>query len=57
MFAGEAAAAPARGLSARILQADTLVVAVAQAHVRAHGPGAVVPGFTLALEVARLRYE
>lgn len=57
MFAGEAAAASAGGLPARVLQADALVVAEAQAHVRAYGSSAVVSGFTLAFEVARFRYE
>jgi len=57
MFACEATTASARGLPARILQADALVIAVAQTHVRAHGSGAVVSGFTLTFEVARLRYK
>lgn len=57
MFAGEAAAASAGRLAARVLQADTLVVAVTEAHVRAVSAGAVVPGLALALEIARFRYE
>lgn len=57
MFAGEAAAASARGLSARVLQTDPLVIAIAETHVRAHDPGAVVSGLALAFKVACLRYE
>lgn len=57
MFPREAAAASARRLPARVFQADALVVAEAQTHVRAHGSGAIVPGLTLAFEVARLGYK
>lgn len=57
MFAGEAAAASARGLPARVLQADALVVAEAQTHVRAYGPGAVVSGLALTFEVTRFGYQ
>lgn len=57
MSAGEAAAASARGLSARILQTDALVIAVAKTNVRADGSGAIVSGLALAFEVARFRYK
>lgn len=57
MFACEAAAAPARGLPARVLQTDALVVAVAQTYVRAYGSGAVVSGLTLTFEVTRFGYK
>jgi len=57
MLAGEATAASAGWLAARVLQADTLVVAIAETHVRAHSSGAVVSGFALALEVTSFRYE
>lgn len=57
MFACEAAAASARRLPARILQADALIVAVAQTYVRAYSSGAVVSGLTFAFEIASLRYE
>ena len=57
MFACEAAAASARRLPARIFQADALIVAVAQTHVRAYSSGAVISGLTFAFEIASLRYE
>lgn len=57
VFAGETAAASTRGLPARVFQADALVVAEAQTHVRAHSSGAVVPRFTFTFEVARFRYK
>ena len=57
MLAVEAAAASTRGLTSRVLQADTLVVAEAQAYVDAHLSRAIVSGFTLALEVAGLGNE
>jgi len=49
--------APARRLSAQVLHARALVVAVAVAHVLARLAGAVEPGPALALEVRRLRYQ
>lgn len=57
MFASETAAASARGLSARVFQTDTLVIAVAKTNVRADGSGAIVSGLALAFEVARFRYK
>lgn len=43
--------APARRLSAQVLHARALVLAVVLAHVLAHLAGAVEPGTALALEV------
>jgi len=57
MSASEAAAASARGLSARVLETDTLVIAVAKTDVRADGSGAIVSGLALAFEITRFRYK